>query len=147
MKSIKIKLVTPTDSKLAFVKLIKECSGLGLKESKELCDSLHDFPNKSFEMPIREWELLNFSPAKIDYEKKFIDDIKKINGEFIVNSSKQYDREIKFLKLGIANSSDYSEFISEYILNVDNGKDILKSVLEQLSKEDLKNIFNKLKLD
>ena len=38
-RTIKIKLVRPTSEKLRFVKLIKECSGLGLKESKDLVDA------------------------------------------------------------------------------------------------------------
>lgn len=47
MKYIEIKLVKPTTEKLKFVKLIKDCSGLSLKESKDLCDSIHGTSGKS----------------------------------------------------------------------------------------------------
>jgi hypothetical protein len=41
MKKVKIRLIQPTSEKLKLVKLLKDCSGLGLKESLALCDNMH----------------------------------------------------------------------------------------------------------
>ena len=61
MKTIKIKLIQPTTQKLAFVKLIKECSGLGLRDAKDLCDNIHDYPERVHEMPVRDWETYDYN--------------------------------------------------------------------------------------
>jgi len=114
MKTVKIKLIEPTTEKLAFVKLIKDCSGLGLKESKDLCDSLHSYPERVFEMPIRDWETKDWNTGtttstSTDYRKKFVTEIKNIQGKFIVNGGVQWERDVKMLKLGIAEKSDYGD--------------------------------------
>ena len=154
MKTIKIKLVEPTPNKLAFVKLIKECSGLGLKESKDLCDELHARPKIVQEMPIRDWEDKNWStgaiirPANTNYARKFATEIKNVGGKFIVNGGVQWERDVKMLQLGIAEKSDYTEFMKDYILNkFDNSEDLLTFVLDKFSKEDLQEIFNKTNIE
>lgn len=152
-RTIKIKLVQPTTQKLNFVKLVKDCSGLGLKDAKDLCDNIHGFPERTFEMPIRDWETYDYStgattPAKIDYRKKFIDEIKNIDGKFLVNGGTQWDRNIKMMKLGISDKSDYTDFLKEYILNkFGDSEEILNFVLQKFSKEDLQEIFNKINIE
>jgi len=152
MKTIKIKLVKPTSEKLKFVKLIKECSGLGLKEAKDLCDSLHNSPHITQEMPIRDLEY-DYStgkttPATIDYRAKFLTEIKNFEGEFAINGGTQWERDVKILKIGIGDKTDYSDFISNYILNkFDNSENLLNFALSKFSKEDLQDIFNKIDLD
>lgn len=153
MKTIKIKLVEPTTQKLAFVKLIKECSGLGLKEAKDLCDDLHHNPSIVREMPIRDWETYDYTigkstPAITDFRKKFTTEIKNIDGKFVVNGGVQWERNVKMLSLGIAEKSEYAEFMKDYILNkFDNSEDLLNFVLDKLSKEDLQEIFNKTNIE
>jgi hypothetical protein len=153
MQNIKIKLVEPTTQKLAFVKLIKECSGLGLKESKDLCDDLHRYPEIVREMPIRNWENFDYTtgasiPATTDYRRKFVTEIKNIDGKFILNGGVQWERNVKMLQLGIAEKSDYTEFMKDYILNkFDNSEDLLIFVLDKFSKEDLQEIFNKINIE
>jgi hypothetical protein len=153
MKTIKIKLVESTPNKLAFVKLIKECSGLGLKESKDLCDELHARPKVVQEMPIRDWESYDYTtgksiPATTYYRRKFTTEIKDIGGRFIINGGVQWQRNVKMLSLGIADKPDYAEFMKDYILNkFDNSEDILTFVLDKLSKEDLQEIFNKTNIE
>jgi hypothetical protein len=153
MKTIKIKLVQPTTQKLAFVKLIKECSGLGLKEAKELCDELHSRPDIVLEMPIRDWETYDYNtgattPATTDYRRKFTTEIKNIEGKFFVNGGVQWDRNVKMLQLGIAEKSEYTEFMKDYILNkFDNSEDLLTFVLDKFSKEDLQEVFNKINIE
>lgn len=153
MKNIKIKLVKPATQKLAFVKLIKECSGLGLKEAKDLCDDLHKYPEVVREMPIRDWEDYDYTtgkttPAITDFRKKFTTEIKNIDGKFIVNGGIQWERDVKMLQLGIAEKSDYTEFMKDYILNkFDNSEDLLTFVLDKFSKEDLQELFNKTNIE
>ena len=153
MKTIKIKLVESTPNKLLFVKLIKECSGLGLKEAKDLCDELHAKPNIVQEIPIRDWETHDYStgkstPAITDFRKKFATEIKDVGGKFVVNGGVQWERNVKMLSLGIADKPDYAEFMKDYILNkFDNSEDILTFVLDKLSKEDLQEIFNKTNIE
>jgi hypothetical protein len=153
MKTIKIKLVEPTTQKLAFVKLIKECSGLGLKEAKDLCDELHARPDIVREMPIRDWETYDYStgkttPANTDFRRKFTTEIKNIEGKFVVNGGVQWDRNVKMLQLGIAEKSEYAEFMKDYILNkFDNSEDLLTFVLDKFSKEDLQEVFNKINIE
>ena len=152
-KTIKIKLVRPTAEKLKFVKLIKDCSGLGLKESKDLCDSMHSNPSKTFEMPIRDWETRDWStgittPTQTDYIKKFTTEIKDIDGEFFVNGGTQWERNIKMLRLGIADKSDYTDFMKEYILSkIGNSEEILNFVFDKVTKEELQEIFNKINIE
>jgi hypothetical protein len=153
MKTIKIKLVEPTPNKLAFVKLIKDCSGLGLREAKDLCDELHNRPSIVQEMPIRDWESYDYTtgkstPAITDFRKKFTTEIKDVGGKFVVNGGVQWERNVKMLSLGIADKLDYAEFMKDYILNkFDNSEDILTFVLDKLSKEDLQEIFNKTNIE
>ena len=52
MKKIRMKCVEKTPSKLAFVKLIKEVSGLGLKDSKDIADTFDYDINKTVEFEI-----------------------------------------------------------------------------------------------
>ena len=52
MKKIRMKCVQKTPSKLAFVKLIKQVSGLGLKESKDIVDTFDYDINKTVEFEI-----------------------------------------------------------------------------------------------
>lgn len=152
-RNIKIKLVKPTVQKLAFVKLIKDCSGLGLKEAKDLCDDLHSYPGKVYEMPIRDWETIDWNtgvktPTTTDYRKKFTDEIKNVEGKFIINGGVQWQRDVKMLQLGIAEESDYIEFMKDYILsNFDNSENLLIFALNKLSKEDLQEIFNKTNIE
>lgn len=153
MRKIKIRLVRPTTQKLMLVKLIKDCSGLGLRESKDLCDRLHDFKNISVEMPIRDYESYDYNtgltiPTNVDYRAKFISGIKEIDGEFIVNGGIQWERNAKMLSLGIGDDSDYSDFIKEHIIsNLDDSKNILTFILSKLSKEELIEIFSKIEIE
>lgn len=139
--TLRIKLIVPTPNKLAFVKLIKDCSGLGLRESKDLCDELHKNPNLVQHMPLRPND-------DVDYSIHFRNEIKNVGGEFLVNGSIQWDRNVKMLKLGIGDESDYSEFIKDYILNgLVDSENLLTLALSKLSEKDIKEVFNKINLE
>ena len=88
------------------------------------------------------------SKGGIDYSKRFISEIKNVGGEFLVNGGIQWERNIKMLKLGIGDESDYSEFIKDYILNgLVDSENLLTLALSKLSEEDIKEVFNKINLE
>jgi len=154
MKKVKIRLVKPTSEKLRLVKLIKDCSGLGLKEAKDLCDNMHASPLKTFEMPIRDYATYDYNtgistPSNVDYKAKLISEIKEIDGEFVINGGTQWERNAKMLSLGIGEESDYSDFIKEHILTsaLVDSENILNFALSKLSKEELIEVFSKIKLE
>jgi hypothetical protein len=141
-RTLRIKLLEPTTNKLSFVKLIKDCSGLGLREAKDLCDELHKSPHLVQDMPLLP------TTGDVDYSKLFKSEIKNIGGKFLVNGGIQWERNIKMLKLGIGDESDYSEFIKDYILNgLVDSENLLTLALSKLSENDIKEVFNKINLE
>lgn len=134
MKKIRMKCIIKTPSKLAFVKLIKEVSGLGLKESKDIVDTFDYDINKVVEFEI---------PIQISIEK-FRKDLAEVGGEYLVNGGIEFDREFKLLTLGLGEQEDYVDFISTNLDYFDNQQETIKLILSKLSKEDLIEITNKL---
>jgi hypothetical protein len=144
-RTLRIKLIEPTPNKLQFVKLIKDCSGLGLRESKDLCDELHKNPHLVQDMPVR---ISNAMEELVDYSSHFKSEIKNVGGKFLVNGGIQWERNIKILKLGICDESDYSDFIKDYILNgLEDAENLLILALSKISENDIKEIFNKINLE
>jgi hypothetical protein len=142
---VKIKLITPTPNKLAFVKLIKDCSHMGLKDSKELCDFLHANPGVTKEFQVRSKDI---DGNYHNYRKIFATSIKDVGGQFIVNGGSQWERNIKMLKLGMGDESDYCEVIKENILeNLEGSEELLTFVLTKLSKQELEEVFNKINIE
>lgn len=131
MKKIRMKCVEKTPSKLAFVKLIKEVSGLGLKDIADTFD--YDI-NKTVEFEI---------PKDISIDQ-FRKDLKDMGGQYLVNGDVEFDREYKLLTLGLGEQEDYVDFISENLNYFTNQQEAIKAILTKLSKEDLIEITNKL---
>ena len=134
MKKIRLKCVEKTPSKLAFVKLIKEVSGLGLKESKDIADTFDYNINKVVEFEISR-------DKSIDQFRK---DLREIGGQYLVNGGVEFDREYKLLTLGLGEQEDYVDFISQNLNYFTNQQEAIKFILTKLSKEDLIEITNKL---
>ena len=134
MKKIRLKCVEKTPSKLAFVKLIKEVSGLGLKESKDIADTFDYNINKVVEFEISR-------DKSIDQFRK---DLREIGGQYLVNGGVEFDREYKLLTLGLGEQEDYVDFISQNLNYFTNQQEAIKLILTKLSKEDLIEITNKL---
>ena len=141
---IRIQLIGICPNKLQFVKLIKDCTGLGLKDSKHICDRLHDIPNIIEEITVRE----GVDENGVTYSKKFINGMKEfVLGEFIVTGGLQWDRNIKMLSLGIADESDYIDFANEFLIdnrNLEVSQTILRFALSKLSKDELQEVFNEI---
>lgn len=134
MKKIRMKCVEKTPSKLAFVKLIKEVSGLGLKESKDIADTFDNDINRPVEFEI-------LTSKSIDQFRK---NLKDIGGQYLINGGLEFDREYKLLTLGLGEQEDYVDFISSNLNYFSNKEDTIKLILNKLSKEDLIEITNKL---
>jgi hypothetical protein len=134
MKKIRMKCVQKTPSKLAFVKLIKQVSGLGLKESKDIADTFDYDINKTVEFEI---------PREISIEQ-FRKDLNDVGGQYIVNGGLEFEREYKLLTLGLGEQEDYVDFISENLNYFTNQDDTIKFILSKLTKEDLIELTKKL---
>lgn len=137
---IRIKVIEFCTTKLMLVKLIKNCTGLGLKESKDICDKMHMLPYNFVEINI---------PDSIsgDLISVFTKGILECGGKFQINGGVQWDRNLKILDLGIGDNSDYNDFILESITynNQKISENIIKFILNKLSKEDVQDVFKLIK--
>ena len=134
--------------KLKFVKLIKDVTGYGLLQSKNICDVLcsnfkdyDDYGTLHVPLSI---EILN----KESY-KKLISELPDCGGKFEISGGLDWERNFKILSLGLGNEDDYINFIKEYLNNYKNSEiseNILILTLSKLSKQDLQEIFTKIKL-
>jgi len=135
---IRIKLIKPCSSKLNIVKLIHKCSLLGLVGSKDFYDRLEANPGVSYEFDVRRDE------DDFSFRNYFINEIKNLDGEYVINGGAQWERNLKMLKLGIGEIEDYQDFIKEEIMmNSDNSSELINFILSKLSREDLEETFNK----
>lgn len=141
---IRIQLIERCPNKLQFVKLIKDCTGLGLRDSKDVCDRLHDRPDLIEEIIVRD----GVDENGITYSKKFINGMSElVLGKFIVTGGIQWQRNLKMLSLGIADESDYIDFTNEFLIdnrNLEVSETILRFALSKLSKEDLQEVFTEI---
>ena len=141
---IRIQLIEICPNKLQFVKLIKDCTGLGLRDSKDVCDRLHDRPDLIEEITVID----GVDENGITYSKKFINGMREvIQGKFNITGGLQWDRNLKMLSLGIADESDYIDFTNEFLIdnrNLEVTETILRFALSKLSKEDLQEVFTEI---
>jgi hypothetical protein len=136
MKKIKLKLNKPISLKLQFVKLIKDYTNLGLKESKAVCDELHQDLNKIVEIEI---------PNNKDI-KEFIKELKNhFNEDISVNGGIEFIRNHNLLILGIGEKEDYINHILDWG-DYDGKEKFLKRILEFVTKEDLQKILLEMKI-
>lgn len=122
-------------SKLMFVKLIKEYSGLGLKDSKDLCDPLFE-SNSQLEFELSEERFnLNYTQILIRLKKELyeIDDCL-----LLVNNN----RNAKLLSLGLGEKKEYINFLSENISFLNDEE--IKDFLNILNKDKLIKLTNKI---
>ncbi len=145
MRRLRIKLLSKCDSKLQVVKLIKDCTGLGLKQSKDIADEMFNKIGLVKEIELVEPYLKEgktFNPFE-----EFTTKIKDF-GNFQVTGGLSWERDSKMLGIGIGELEDYLNFISEFMSynNLDENKMILESIFSKLNKEDLVEIFNKIKI-
>ena len=133
---VMLKQVCPT--KLMFVKILKNYTCLGLKDSKDICDRLH-------EQPFRYVEIELDPPVDVsapDHANEFKKELLDMGLEFYMNGGTEFERNRKLLALGLGDKEDYVSFLEEAIVNQ---KELLNLALRKLSKEDLKEIFDNVK--
>jgi hypothetical protein len=122
-------------TKLAFVKILKEYTELGLKDTKDICDRLHEMPYRPVEIDIKDSDAAN----------RLRQDLLNIDLNFIMDGDRRFERERKLLTLGLGEKEDYVSFFVECGDLFDNQKEILNLALNKLSIEDLNEIFGKIK--
>lgn len=141
---LRIKLLSKCENKLQVVKLIKDCSGLGLRDSKDIADLMFDNIGlvreiKLLDPYLREGKL--FTPSE---------EIKKIKefGDFQLTGGLSWERDGKMLSIGIGETEDYVNFVSEYMTlnSIEENKILLEFVFSKLKKEDLVKLINKIKI-
>ena len=118
---IKIKSIKKVENKLRLIKLVKDISGMGLRESKDLTDDLvYNIGSvKYLDILNRRVEIVyNGSAREIDALEHIRNESKNIEGvHFYIN-----DRDIKLLSLGLGSSEECIEEIKNHI----DDEDILK---------------------
>ena len=141
---IKIKLLSKCENKLQVVKLIKDCTKLGLRESKDITDYLFQNIGKSKEIELVEPYIktdILITPSEL---------IKEINnlGEFKISGGISWERDFKLLSLGIGDKGDYLKFFSEYLNfnEKDVNKILLDIIISKIEKEKLVEILNELNI-
>lgn len=127
------------ERKLSFVKALKTFSGLGLKESKDICDTLNSGPvgkHTSFDIHV------NVDDVDII---KFRKDLQDCTGDYIIGNTQEYIREFKLLSIGIGNEEDYIEYISKLLIegDVEDKTKILNIILSKFNKDQLVEILSK----
>ena len=140
---VRIKLVSPTTQKLAMVKIVKNYTGLGLKEAKDIVDTLHAYPNKSIEIDLSKDLVVNENV--IANAKSFSKALDGVDGTFLINGGVQYERNKKILDLGIGTEEDYSDFITEYMF--EKTPSFVKDKFSKLKKDQLEEIYKILTED
>ncbi len=124
-------------NKLMLVKILKDYTGLGLREAKDVCDALHETPHRPVEI-----ELLPDASHSVDVLKQ---DLLGIDLKFIMAGDTSFERERKMLGIGLGEKQDYISFFLECGDLIENQKEILNLALDMLSEEDIKEIFGKIK--
>ena len=145
MRKLRFKLLSKCENKLQVVKLIKDCTGLGLKQSKDIADEMFNKIGLVKEIELVEPYLKEgktFNPFE-----EFTTKIKDF-GDFQVTGGLSWERDSKMLGIGIGELEDYLNFISEFMSynNLDENKMILKSIFSKLNKEDLVELVNQIKI-
>jgi hypothetical protein len=145
MRRIRMKLLSECKNKLQVVKLIKDCTELGLKDSKDIADEMFNHIGLVKEIELVEpyiREGRTFNP----YEefKKNINNF----GDFKVTGGLSWERDAKMLGIGVGDIEDYANFVSDYMSynNTDENKMILEVLFSKLKKEDLVELVNQIKI-
>ncbi len=145
MIKIRFKLLSKCENKLQVVKLIKDCTGLGLRESKDIADEMFKHIGLVKEIKLAKPYIKGgetFNPSE-----EFIKNIHKF-GDFQVTGGLSWERDSKMLSIGLGDIEDYANFVSEYMSynNLEKNKIILETIFNKLEKKDLVELVNQIKL-
>lgn len=132
---MKIKLVLKEGDKieksLMFVKIIKDYTGMGLKDSKDILDEIKE--KKASTIELNDVNVIRSLKNKLHIENISVSVLWK-----------EYERSKKLIKLELANEDSCREFLSEMLVSsVEKNSDIIEYSLSIMNKEQLKKIFDK----
>lgn len=134
---MKIEVVGKTEAKLAFVKWIKEVTGFGLKDSKDLADKMFE-TKKPLVLEVSNYnhalETFTASCASPTFK------LRKFRVDFIQNFLRENDPE-----LDVHSDVDYEEYLRLFDLLFKNNKSNLRTMLNT-GVDDLKEHLNQLKI-
>ena len=85
-----------------------------------------------------------------NYVRKFINELKEVDGQFEVTGGTEWQRNYKMLAIGLGDKSEYVDFISEHISDnrtLEESKNLIKFIIEKLSEKEIEDIFSKIKID
>lgn len=125
-------MLEPSNSKLQLVKSLKDLTGLGLRDSKNIIDELHYGREQII--------ILNTRDDVKTLKKEFND-----YGKFQINGGVDHDRNIQLLSLGLGETQEYIDEISDRIffqLDDENSKLILNFALSKITQDNLIEILN-----
>ena len=125
-------MLEPSNSKLHLVKSLKDLSGLGLRDSKNIIDELHYGREQTI--------ILNSRDDARTLKKQFND-----YGKFQINGGVDHDRNIQLLSLGLGETQEYIDEISDRIffqLDDENSKLMLNFALSKITQDNLIEILN-----
>ena len=137
MKRVELRYIKDINSHLQFVRLIKEFTGMGLKEAKEFCDNCRSYPNTPFVLMVNN---------DIEFKSKIEDSM----GDSILVSNKEHQRNIKLIKLGIGDYQDMIDILSDQISTdllintISNYKNYIKDLIldMEIGEDKLIEIIN-----
>lgn len=139
MHIVEVEVNGDIKSALQLVKIIKDHTGWGLKESKDWYDSLKALRRKSI---------------SVNNVTLFENDISLVDGISVNNTAKR--RLEKLIKIGIASRDEKIDFYSEKIstdfisssvdnsgkINFDKANQYIKNLLSKLDDENLEKLVN-----
>lgn len=145
MIKIRFKLLSECKNKLQVVKLIKDCTGLGLRESKDIADEM--FNNIGLVKEIKLAKPYIRGGESFNPYEEFTKNIHEF-GDFQVTGGLSWERDSKMLSIGLGDIEDYANFVSEYMSynNLEKNKIILETIFNKLEKKDLVELVNQIKL-
>ena len=132
MYKVRVKMLEPSGSKLQLVKSLKDLTGLGLRDSKNIIDELHYGREQTI--------ILNSRDDARTLKKQFND-----YGKFQINGGVDHDRNIQLLSLGLGETQEYIDEISDRIffqLDDENSKLMLNFALSKITQDNLIEILN-----
>ena len=132
MYKVRVKMLEPSGSKLQLVKSLKDLTGLGLRDSKNIIDELHYGREQTI--------ILNSRDDARTLKKQFND-----YGKFQINGGVDHDRNIQLLSLGLGETQEYIDEISDRIffqLDDENSKLMINFALSKITQENLIEILN-----
>jgi hypothetical protein len=144
MRAVKVKCLGKIDSQLQFVKTMKSHTRLGLKEAKDLCDSIRSNEGQEY-------------LVYVDSPEAFEKEVREMVGPMVYISNREKERQVKLVALGLGDDSDKIDLIadelaSKLLMVVKQNqsrdlypifKDFLFDVVSDMTSEQLDELFNK----